>query len=77
MILHNFYTENPKKGSVFVAFFDDGSGANLFNRDDEGDYRNARGVLISQTWFLDSGYCDFAYLPTNYKLFYEQNGETK
>ena len=71
MKLHSFYTETPKKGSVFIALYDDGSGANLFNRDNAGDYRNAEGEILSQDWFLDAGYIDFAYLPTNYKLFYE------
>ncbi len=73
MKLHSFYLETPKKGSVFIALFDDGSGANLFNRDEFGNFNDAEGVSIHQDWFLDAGYIDFAYLPTNYKLFYEYN----
>jgi hypothetical protein len=74
MKLHNFYTKKPKKGSKFIALYSDGSGANFFCRTDSGDYLDADGVILSQYWFSDSTYSDFAYLPNDYKLWFEVRG---
>lgn len=71
MEMFNFYIDTPKKDSRFVAFFDDGSGADLFCRRKNGDFFNAEGHFLDLDWFLDAGYLTFMYLPNDFKFFFE------
>jgi len=71
MRLHCFYTDEVKAGKRFVAFYGDGSGANLFRKDKDGNYYDTDGEFLSQDWFIDSGYIDFAYLPDDFKFWSE------
>lgn len=68
-----FYIEVPKPASRFVAFYTDGSGASLFLRDDAGNYFDSEGELVpDQEWFFESGHYAFAYLPDDFRLFFEE-----
>lgn len=72
--LISFHVAQPMAGSRFVSFYGDGSGASLFLRDDAGDYYTAEGDLIpDKHWFMDSGHCLYAYLPNNFRLFFEES----
>ena len=71
-----FAVAQPIRGSRIVAFYGDGSGANLFLRDAAGDYYSADGELIQgKDWFMDSGHCLYAYLPESFRLFFEDGVE--
>lgn len=71
MRLYCHYTDEVKLNSKIVSFYSDGSGASVFSRDDMGSVRNAEGEYLSTDYFLDAGYCHFAYLPKGFKLWYE------
>lgn len=72
MKLFNFYEQPPEHGTRFIAFYSDGSGAELFMRTDNGDYIKADSMFAPNTdWFIDSGYLWFARLPDDFKLFFE------
>lgn len=71
MKLYCHYTDEVKLNSKIVSFYSDGSGASVFSRDAMGSVRNAEGEYLSTDYFLDAGYCHFAYLPKDFKLWYE------
>lgn len=72
-MLHNLYSTDPTPGRKFVALFADGSGADLFRRDKQGNYYNTEGELLSQTWLEDAGYLAFMYLPDYFTFWSERN----
>lgn len=77
MELEIFAVCQPQVGSKFIAFYADGSGASLYLRDDNGDYYTTEGDLIKDNeWFIDSGHFQYAYLPDDFKLWFE-NEENK
>jgi hypothetical protein len=71
MKLYNHFTDEVKLNSKIVSFYSDNSGASLFARDAEGAVLNAEGEYLSTDYFLDAGYCHFAYLPKGFKLWHE------
>ena len=77
MKLFNFYEQPPAHGTRFVAFYSDSSGAELFMRNDEGDYLKADSLYNppDTNWFIDSGYLLFAVLPDDFRLFFEINDD--
>lgn len=70
-----FYEKLPKKNSRFIALYADRSGADLFMRDKDGIFCDTQGGILSQTWFTDSGYLDYAYLNANDRLWFEVKDE--
>lgn len=72
MKLYCHYTDEVKLNSKIVSFYSDGSGASVFSRDAEGAVLNAEGEYLSTDYFLDAGYCFFAYLPKDFKIWHEQ-----
>ena len=76
MRLFNFYKQPPEEGTRFIAFYSDGSGAELFMRTDNGDYIKADSMFAPDTnWFIDSGYLWFARLPDDFRLFFEDDND--
>ena len=74
MELELFAVCQPIIGTRFVAFYGDGSGASLYLRTDNGDYYTAEGdVILDKEWFMDSGHHSYAYLPENFRLFFEDS----
>ena len=73
MKLYNHFTDEVKLNSKIVSFYSDGSGASVFSRDAMGSVINAEGEYLSTDYFLDAGYCHFAYLPKTFKIWHEQN----
>lgn len=73
MKLHNHFTDEVKLNRKIVSFYSDGSGASVFSRDAMGSVLNAEGEYLSTDYFLDAGYCHFAYLPKTFKIWHEQN----
>ena len=72
------YFIHEKPTSKFVAFYSDGSGANLFWRlDDDVDgfpvYCNAEGDFIEkpETYFEDAGYYAWLPLPDDFEFWFE------
>lgn len=74
MDLKLFAIQAPKKGSKFVAFWHDGSGATLFIRLDDGSYLEGDGEPYAGDFF-ESGYHSWEYLPDSFELWFEQRGE--
>lgn len=72
MKLYCHYTDEVKLNSKIVSFYSDGSGASVFSRDAMGSVINAEGEYLSTDYFLDAGYCHFAYLPKTFKIWHEQ-----
>lgn len=71
-MLHNLFSKEPAVGRKFVALYGDGSGAGVFMRDKQGNYLNAEGELLSQSWLEDAGYVGFMYLPDYFTLWCER-----
>ena len=61
----------PKTSSRFVAFYSDMSSASLFLCDAGGNFYDAEGDMISQTWFTDAGYLTYAYLGVKDRIWFE------
>ena len=72
MKLYCHYTDEVKLNSKIVSFYSDGSGASVFSRDAMGSVIDAEGEYLSTDYFLDAGYCHFAYLPKTFKIWHEQ-----
>lgn len=62
---------DTKPEDRFIAFFGDGSGADLFIRVDGGDIYNSHGEIVSDDWLMDAGYCQWMPLLENIKLWFE------
>lgn len=71
-MLHSLFTKQPKEGRKFVALYSDGSGADVFKRDKQGNLYNGEGEILSQTWLEDAGFSSFMYLPDDFTLWFEQ-----
>lgn len=71
MKLYNHYTDEVKLNSKIVSFYSDGSGASVFSRDKQGIIRCHEGEILNKYWFIDANHCHFAYLPKDFKLWYE------
>ena len=73
--LKSTITDPPKKGRI-VAFYGDGSGAALFYVRKNGVLVNAEGELIvgytADEWLFEAGYSEWAELPDNFRLWFEQ-----
>lgn len=65
--LKSIFHERPI--GKFIALYSDGSGANLFYRDNNGFIYDADGGACSEEYLDD--YSEWISLPDTYKLFYE------
>lgn len=68
--MYEFKKQQPPNGSRFVALFDDGSGANLFMRDDYGYYLSAEEGVPEE---LSTSYKFWIPIPMQFKLWFENH----
>jgi len=64
----------PPKGSKFVVLYNDGSGADIFTRTDDGEYIGCSGEACTEENMDDFLY--WALVPENYEFWYEAPQET-
>ena len=77
--MHTIAGRSIPNGTKIAAFYGDGSGAELFLVDDNGDLLGAEeGVAQSAPDFrlIDAGFVYWMKLPDSFKLWFEQAEET-
>lgn len=68
----NFYENDlPSK---FIAIYSDGSGCEIFTRQQENAYisPSMEGCVVDKGWFVDAGYLWFVPLPDNFEVWEDQ-----
>ena len=64
--LKSFVSHTPDVGKKIVAFFDDGSGADLYYRHEDGTYIDAEAIEGYSTSLTGLGYSTWDYLPDDF-----------
>ena len=72
MNLKNLYTTKPDKSGRIVCFYSDGSGAAVFLVEN-GELYDKHGEHVDgfADTLIDMGYCEWEWLPDNFRLFFE------
>jgi len=66
--LNSLIDDFPENNSKFVALFSDGSGANLFQINEDGVVNGHDMPDLDQDWLIEAGYLYWQYLPENFDI---------
>lgn len=80
MTLKSIHSHSIPNGTKLVAIFADGSGADLFMVDDNGDLYDAEFTHYGpapDTYLIDAGFCMWMELPDGFPFWFEQKEETR
>jgi hypothetical protein len=70
-MMRSVFTDPPKKGTKFVALFGDGSGGNVFFKDDDGQLYDHEAQFLERGYLENAGYAYWLPLPDSFKLWFE------
>ena len=74
--LNSIYTDPIPNGTKFVALFSDGSGADVYFKNDglifHFDYPEGEEAPDNQEWLAEAGYSEWIELPNDFKLWWER-----
>lgn len=66
--LQCFYDYKGELPEKFIALFGDGSGCDLYHKQDNGLWRTIDTIDVDKDWFADAGYLWFIALPDDFKV---------